>query len=140
MPILPFKYEPGPPAPYLQAEADGSELVRVGRQLAPARKSDGVVLRRGDQGLARRALNPGGQPWYSPLAVLTALTLRAVFRLALHQTKGLIGSIFHLLGLALDVWSRGLMVQSSSRGGGTRYGPGSPWERHNDSGGPSSDT
>jgi hypothetical protein len=23
----------------------------------------------------------GGQPWYSPLAILTALTLRAVFRL-----------------------------------------------------------
>ena len=26
---------------------------------------------------------PDGQPWYSPLAVLTALTLRSVFRLAL---------------------------------------------------------
>ncbi|MFL5337182.1 MAG: transposase, partial [Geminicoccaceae bacterium] len=25
----------------------------------------------------------GGQPWYSPLAILTALTLRAVFRLGL---------------------------------------------------------
>ena len=35
----------------------------------------------------------GGQPWYSPLAILTALTLRAVFRLALRQTEGLIGSI-----------------------------------------------
>src|SRR3954470_11986833 len=33
----------------------------------------------------------GGQPWYSPLAILTALTLRAVFRLALRQTEGLIG-------------------------------------------------
>src|SRR5215208_3872090 len=29
---------------------------------------------------------PGGQPWYSALAILTALTLRAVFRLALRQT------------------------------------------------------
>ena len=45
----------------------------------------------------------GGQPWYSPLAILTALTLRAVFRLALRQTEGLIGSILHLLGLALAV-------------------------------------
>ena len=44
---------------------------------------------------------PGGQPWYSPLAILTALTLRAVFRLALRQTEGLIGSIIGLLGLAL---------------------------------------
>ena len=46
---------------------------------------------------------PGGQPWYSPLAILTALTLRAVFRLALRQTEGLIGSIIHLLGLDLAV-------------------------------------
>src|SRR4051794_8264468 len=45
----------------------------------------------------------GGQPWYSPLAILTALTLRAVFRLALRQTEGLIGSIIHLLGLTLAV-------------------------------------
>jgi hypothetical protein len=45
----------------------------------------------------------GGQPWYSPLAILTALTLRAVFRLALRQTEGLIGSIIGLLGLDLSV-------------------------------------
>src|SRR3954451_19047259 len=46
---------------------------------------------------------PGGQPWYSPMAILTALTLRAVFRLALRQTEGVIGSIIPLLGLALAV-------------------------------------
>jgi len=46
---------------------------------------------------------PGGQAWYSPLAILTGLTLRAVFRLALRQTEGLIGSIIQLLGLALAV-------------------------------------
>jgi hypothetical protein len=46
---------------------------------------------------------PGGQPWYSPLAILTGLTLRAVFHLALRQTEGLIGSIIGLLGLALAV-------------------------------------
>jgi hypothetical protein len=45
----------------------------------------------------------GGQPWYSPLAFLTALTLRAVFRLGLRQTEGLIGSILRLLGLDLAV-------------------------------------
>jgi DDE family transposase len=45
----------------------------------------------------------GGQPWYSPLAIVTALTLRTVFRLALRQTEGLIGSIIHLLGLSLAV-------------------------------------
>jgi hypothetical protein len=42
----------------------------------------------------------GGQAWYSPLAILTALTLRAVFRLVLRQTEGLIGSIVNLLGVA----------------------------------------
>src|ERR1700742_844883 len=41
----------------------------------------------------------GGQPWYSPLAILTALTIRSVFRLAYRQAEGLIGSIFGLLGL-----------------------------------------
>src|SRR4051795_9450498 len=45
----------------------------------------------------------GGQPWYSELAILTALTLRAVFRLAYRQTEGLIGSLMRLLGLALPV-------------------------------------
>jgi hypothetical protein len=46
---------------------------------------------------------PGGQPHYSALAIATALTLRAVFRLALRQTEGLIGSILRLLGLELAV-------------------------------------
>jgi hypothetical protein len=45
----------------------------------------------------------GGQPHYSPLAIRTALTLRAVFRLALRQTEGLIGSILQLLGMDLAV-------------------------------------
>jgi hypothetical protein len=46
---------------------------------------------------------PGGQPHYSALAITTGLTLRAVFRLALRQTEGLIGSIIGLLGLDLAV-------------------------------------
>jgi hypothetical protein len=45
----------------------------------------------------------GGQPKYSALAIATALTLRAVFRLALRQTEGLIGSVLRLLGLDLPV-------------------------------------
>ena len=40
---------------------------------------------------------------YSALAILTALTLRAVFRLAYRQAEGLIGSIISLLGLTLRV-------------------------------------
>src|SRR5215212_3793403 len=54
-------------------------------------------------GQPNRALTRGGQPWYSPLAILTALTLRAVFRLALRQTEGRIGSLMRLLGLDLPV-------------------------------------
>jgi Transposase DDE domain len=45
----------------------------------------------------------GGQPSYSDLAIATTLTLRAVFRLALRQTEGLIGSVLQLLGLDLPV-------------------------------------
>ena len=45
----------------------------------------------------------GGQSRYSPLAVLTALTIRAVFHLAYRQAEGLLGSIIGLLGLGLRV-------------------------------------
>jgi hypothetical protein len=60
-------------------------------------------MRRSKRGAAEPRTTRGGQPWYSPLAILTALTLRAVFRLALRQTEGLIGSIIGLLGLDLPV-------------------------------------
>ena len=60
-----------------------------------------------DEAVAAWAAAPrttrGGQPSYSPLAILTALTLRAVFRLAYRQAEGLIGSIISLLGLTLRV-------------------------------------
>ena len=46
---------------------------------------------------------PGGQPHYSDLAITTALTLRAVFHLALRQTEGLIGSVLQLIGVDLPV-------------------------------------
>ena len=52
---------------------------------------------------AQPRTTPGGQPWYSFLAILTALTLRVVFHLALRQTEGLIGSVIGLLGLDLAV-------------------------------------
>ena len=47
----------------------------------------------------QRAKLSATQPYYSALAITTGLTLRAVFRLALRQTEGLIGSIIRLLGL-----------------------------------------
>src|SRR5688500_1912525 len=45
---------------------------------------------------AAQRTTPGGQPHYSDLAITTALTLRAVFRLPMRQTEGLIGSILQL--------------------------------------------
>src|SRR3954463_14782835 len=61
----------------------------------------------------------GGQPRYSPLAILTALTLRAVFRLAFRQTEGLIGSLIGLLGLSLRLPD----PPTLSRRGATLGGP-----------------
>ena len=56
-----------------------------------------------DDWRAEPRTTPGRQTCCSSLAILTALTLRTVFRLALRQTKGLIGSIIGLLGLFLAV-------------------------------------
>ncbi len=60
-----------------------------------------------DDAIAGWAAEPrttrGGQPWYSLLAILTALTIRAVFRLAYRQAEGLLGSVIGLLGLSLRV-------------------------------------
>jgi hypothetical protein len=55
--------------------------------------------------MAGAAAHDTGRPAlvFSHLAILTALTLRAVFRLALRQTEGLIGSVIGLLGLTLAV-------------------------------------
>ena len=52
---------------------------------------------------AQPRTTPGGQRHYSDLAIETALTLRAVFRLALRQSEGLIGSIMRLLDIDLPV-------------------------------------
>ena len=52
---------------------------------------------------AQPRTTPGGQRHYSDLAIETALTLRAVFRLALRQSEGLIGSIMRMLGIDLPV-------------------------------------
>src|SRR5215203_2835800 len=82
MPLLPFK------------------LNQAGRRHIPRQKHkvtnwpdyDASLRQRGslivwftDEAIQGWAAEPrttgGGQPWYSPLAILTALTLRAIFRL-----------------------------------------------------------
>ena len=52
---------------------------------------------------AQPRATPGSQRHYSDLAIETALTLRAVFRLALRQSEGLIASIMELLEIDLPV-------------------------------------
>jgi hypothetical protein len=52
---------------------------------------------------AQPRTTPGGQRHYSDLAIETAQTLRAVFRLALRQSEGLIGSIMRMLDIDLPV-------------------------------------
>src|SRR5918996_4529109 len=98
------------------------KLNQVGRHHIPRQKHkvtnwpayDASLRQRGsltvwftDEAIQAWAAEPwttrGGQPDYSPLAILTALTLRAVFRLPLRQTEGLIGSVIQLLGLDLPV-------------------------------------
>ena len=44
---------------------------------------------------------PGGPRKYSDLAIVTSLTLRAVFHLPLRQTEGFVASVIGLMGLGL---------------------------------------
>src|SRR5829696_4403980 len=104
MPILPFKLN----------QAGRHHIPRQKHKVANWAEYDASLRQRGsltvwftEEAIQAWVAEPrttrGGQPWYSELAILTALTLRAVFRLALRQTEGLIGSVIRLLGLDLPV-------------------------------------
>jgi hypothetical protein len=62
---------------------------------ASLRQRGSLTVRFTEEAIAAWRAEPrttrGGQPHYSALAIRTALTLRAVFRLPLRQTEGLIG-------------------------------------------------
>src|SRR3954463_7128568 len=104
MPAVPFKLN----------QDRRHHIPRQRHKVANWREYDASLRQRGsltvwftDEAVAAWAAEPrttrGGQPWYSALAILTALTSRAVFRLAYRQTESLIGSVIGLLGLALRV-------------------------------------
>ncbi len=104
MPILPFKLN----------QDRRHHIPRQRRQVTNWPAYDASLRQRGsltvwftDEAIAAWAVEPrttrGGQSRYSPVAILTALTIRAVFRLAYRQAEGLIGSIVGLLGLSLRV-------------------------------------
>src|SRR5215218_10175280 len=104
MPILPFKLN----------QASRHHIPRQRRKVTNGPAYDASLRQRGslmvwftDEAITAWWAEPrtsrGGQPEYSDLAILTALTLRAVFRLAYRRTEGLIGSLIGLLGLDLAV-------------------------------------
>ena len=68
---------------------------------ALARRGDVTVWISPDAVAGWRA--PAGRRTFSDAAIAAALTVRAVYRLALRQAEGLVASIFALLGLALPV-------------------------------------
>jgi len=112
MPILPFKLNQDrrhhiPRQQHRVTNSLGA-LLRSGPAYdASLRQRGSLTVWFTDDAITAWAAEPrttcGGQPWYSPLAILTALTIRAVFRLAYRQAEGLLGSIIGLLGLALPV-------------------------------------
>ena len=97
MPIVPFKLN----------QSRRRHIPRTRRQVTNWPAYDASLRQRGSltvwftddaiTGWAAEARTTrGGQPWYSSLAILTALTIRAVFRLAYRQAEGLLGSIIGL--------------------------------------------
>src|SRR3954462_14005589 len=106
--------DPGSPMPF-KANADRRHRIpKQRRRTTNWAEYDAALRQRGSLTVwftedaiaawhAEPRTTPGGQPHYSALAITTALTLKAVFRLALRQTEGLIGSIIRLLGLTLRV-------------------------------------
>src|SRR3954463_3366825 len=104
MPILPFKLN----------QAGRHHIPRQKHKVTNWAAYDAALRQRGsltvwftDEAITAWRAEPrttrGGRPGSSPLAFLTALTLRAFFRLGLRQTEGLIGSVLRLLGLELAV-------------------------------------
>src|SRR4051812_40265029 len=104
MPALPFKLN----------QDRRRHIPEQKRKVVNWREYDESLRRRGslmvwvsdeavEAGGAARRTSRGGRPEYSALAILTALTFKAVFRLAYRQTEGLIGSVIGLLGLDLAV-------------------------------------
>ena len=104
MPILPFKLH----------QDRRHHIARQRHKVTNWPAYDASLRQRGsltvwftDAAIAAWAAEPrttrGGQPWYSPLAILTALTIRTVFRLPYRQAEGLLGSVVGLLGLSLRV-------------------------------------
>jgi len=115
--------------PFKANAARRHHIPKPRHRVTNGRASDASLRQRGsltvwftDEAIAAWRAEPrttrGGQPWTSPLAILTALTLRTVFRLALRQTEGLIGSLLQLLGLDLAGPDHSTLSRPPGRGPG----------------------
>jgi hypothetical protein len=69
---------------------------------------------------APRRTTPGGQAWYSDLAIELVLTLRLVFHLGLRQAEGFSASVMRLLGQELRVPDHTTLSRRSRRFAGRR--------------------
>jgi len=112
MPILPFKLNQDrrhhiPRQQHRMTNSLGALLRSRPAYDASLRQRGSLTVWFTDEAISAWAAEPrttcDGQPWYSPLAILTALTIRAVFHLPFRQAEGLIGSVIGLLGLSLRV-------------------------------------
>src|SRR3954470_8746693 len=130
MPTLPFKLN-----------QDRRHIPEQKRRVTNWRDYDESLRRRGSLAVwfsdeavaaweAERRTSRGGQPAYSDLAILTALTFKAVFRLAYRQTEGLIGSVIGLLGVDLAVPDHSTLCRRAATLEGPRPKPrGGGWGR-----------
>jgi hypothetical protein len=104
----------GSPVPFKANAARRHHIPKQKRKLTNWAAYDASLRQRGsltiwltDEAItvwqAAPRITRGGHSRYLALAILTALTLRAVFQLALRQTERLIGHIISLIGLTLAV-------------------------------------
>ncbi len=104
MPILPFKLNQERRHHFSRQQRKVTNWPAYDASL---RQRGGLTVWYTDEAIAAWAAEPrttrGGPVRYSPLAILMALTLRAVSRLAYRQAEGLLVSIVSLLGLLLRV-------------------------------------
>ena len=90
MPILPFKLNPDRRRHIPRQQRKATNWPAYDASL---RQRGNLTIWFTDEAIAAWVVEPrttrGGQARYSPFAILTALTLRAVFRLAYRQAEGL---------------------------------------------------
>jgi hypothetical protein len=112
------------PVPFKHHAAHRHHIPKRRHRVTNWREYDAALRRRGSLTLwftdeaiaawrAEPRTTPGGQPYYSALAITVALTMRAVFHLALRQTEGLLGSVITMLGLTLTVPDHSTMCRRS---------------------------